>query len=152
MKVWNYVFISIGLIFLLYVAGYDVGSSQQIFDLLNLEINSTTRVIENVTIAEGGFFEEVFNDTGDNLGILAAIGLAVGGIIASFFSRTKGENFIILGFILAVLVLFVSALGSIMKDVIATEASWVSWLIVGILLPFTAGYILALIEFFRGTD
>jgi len=152
MKVWNYIFISLGMIIVLYIAGFDVGSAGTIFKVVGLEMNSTTREVINVTTSDSTFINEVFKSTGSDLGILAAVGLVIAGVVASFVTRSKAENLIILGFILAVLVLFISALVSIMTYAVGTDQNWVAWIIVAIMLPFTIGYIVALIEFFRGTD
>ncbi len=149
-KVWKYVFITLGLVTLLRLAGLPTGADS-LFNLVGLGFNSSGD-IGNVTTSTSAFFTVLFQDTGSSLGIFALIVGATGGIIAGLFTRAKPENLILLPLITTTLVLFVMTTVSIMQYSISLGQTWVTSIIVVFLLPFTVGFIMALAEFFRGTD
>jgi len=150
MKVWKYVFITLGLITFLKLAGLPTGADA-LFNLVGISFDSSGNVV-NVTTTASGFFNVLFQDRGTTLGILALLVAAVGGVIAGLFTRAKPENLILLPLITTTLVLFLMTTVSIMQYTISLGQAWVSAILVIFLLPFTIGFILALAEFFRGTD
>ncbi|KKN08062.1 hypothetical protein LCGC14_1060610 [marine sediment metagenome] len=150
MKVWKYVFITLGLVTFLRLAGLPTGADP-LFNLVGLQFD-TSGNIGNVTTTASAFFNVLFQDTGSALGILALIAGATGGIIAGLFTRAKPENLILLPLITTTLVLFLMTTVSIMQYTISLGQAWVTAIIVVFLLPFTIGFIIALAEFFRGTD
>lgn len=145
MKVWNYIFIMVGIIILLEIFGFDT-AVDGVFNLIGLSINNGK--ITNVEITASSFYDRFFS-SGTGILTLAAI---ASGIIVSFFTRSKPENFVLLPLITTTLVLFVSTFYSIIKQAIAIGDQWVIIILSVIFIPFTIGYILALAEFFRGTD
>lgn len=151
MKVWNYVYISLGLVLFLHFAGIPT-AAEGLFDLVGLSTNSTTGAVLNATPSSSGFFNELFQDTGTNKGILALLVGAGIGIAASFFTRAKPENLILLPLITSTLTLFLMSMVGVMQVVLSYGSSWISAIIVLLILPYTIGFILALAEFFRGTD
>jgi hypothetical protein len=150
MKVWKYVFITLGLVTLLKSAGLPTGADA-LFNLVGVSFDSSGNVA-NVTTTASSFFNVLFQDTGDTLGILTLLAAAVGGVIAGLLTRAKPENLILLPLITTTLVLFLMTTVSIMQYTISLGQAWVSGILVIFLLPFTIGFILALAEFFRGTD
>ena len=154
MKVWNYIFISLGLITLLYFVGIEVGSASKIFELMKIGVNQTTGDLTSVNSTAGGFYDKLFKTTGGGTdwGILITLASALGAVVVGFFSNAKPENLILLPLITSTLVLFISAWLAIIQYAIATNLTWFAWLIGLIIIPFIGGFILALAEFFRGTD
>ena len=139
MKVFNYIVLTIGIIFVLKLAGISTGST--ILSIVGLSENG-------LFIDNSAFYNYLFGVGG----ILMLVSVGVG-IVAGFFTQQKYENFIILPLIGLYLVNFVTALVSIMTYVMsAAVPRWIGLLILCILGPITIGLILALVEFFRGTD
>lgn len=153
MKVWKYVYITIGLILILKLAGLPTGVDS-LFNLIGAGFDTTTGNVQNVTTSASGFYDVIFKTTGETStrGILIAVVTALGAVIAGLFTRAKPENLILLPFITTTLVLFFATTVSIMQYAIGLGQSWVAAIIVILLLPFTVGFILASLEFFRGTD
>lgn len=145
MKVWNYVVIMLGLIIVLQIAGFDTGSTE-IFGLVGLSFSDITGDITSVTLSASNFFDALFGNTG------LLIGLGIGAIIAGLFTRAKPENLILLPLITGTLTLFIQASNAILTLIIGTGDAWLAAILVIFLLPFTLGFVLALAEFFRGTD
>ena len=150
MKVWKYVFITLGLITFLRFAGIPTGADA-LFNLVGVGFDSSGNV-GNVTTTASGFFNVLFQDTGSTLGILTLLAGTAGGIIAGLFTRAKPENLILLPLITTTLVLFLMTTVSIMQYTISLGQAWISAILIVFLLPFTIGFIMALAEFFRGTD
>jgi hypothetical protein len=153
MKTWNYVVITLGMLLFLHIAGVDVGISSNIFERIGMNFNEH-RELTNVTLTAGSMYGDLFQDYGAtaNYGILATLVLAVGGYIyiGTKFGMTA-ENVIILPFIVTSLVLFVSAMVSIMNMALQAD-QWVGMVIALLMAPLGVGLIVSLVEFFRGTD
>ena len=157
MKVWNYMFIALTMILFLTFFGFETGFSP-IFELVGFNStivdtgNSTVLQIESVTTSDSNIFNTLFSLVEGTFGLLTALGLALGAIAVGFFVRAKPENLILLPFITATLVLFVQTFVGVMSYSVSNFPTWATAVIVIILLPFTVGYIVAMAEFFRGTD
>ncbi len=153
MKVWNYVFVMVGVIVLLQLGGIST-AADSIFNLIGLNFNSDN-TINATTVSASGFYDTLFGNTstGDSSnGILIAIAAALGSIAIGAFTRTKPENLILLPLITGTLVLFIQTINGIMNLVIANGNTWIAAIMVLLLIPFSIGFIVALAEFFRGSD
>lgn len=150
MKVWKYMVITIGLILILKLAGLPTGADP-LFRLMGVSFDAAGN-FQNVETTAAGFYDVLFNNVGDLQGILITIVAAVAGVIAGLLTRAKPENLILLPLITTTLVLFLMTTVSIMNYAISLGQTWVAGIIIVFLLPFTIGFILALAEFFRGTD
>jgi len=148
MKVWNYVFLSVGLIVLLQMAGLPNGAGGQLLDAIGLTFN-VDNTVATATPTAAGFFQTLF---GENTGLLTALLASAGAVLVGLFTKAKPENLILLPLITGTLVLFLSTFTAIMSYSIANSATWVSAVMVLFLLPFSVLFILSLAEFFRGTD
>lgn len=140
MKVWNYFFISITLLVLFNIFGV-LGSA----GLLSLV--GFSRIGEEITFNPSGL-QAIF------IGLLIAAGVA--GIAIGILTKSKSENYAILPIITgvghtAVLTLVVGSFVSIW-GVAASYPSYLKAILSVIFVPLIAGYLLALLEFFRGTD
>ena len=94
-------------------------------------------------LSVSSFFNAVLGSTG----ILLAV---AGGIIIGALTRSSPENYIILPFITGTGVLFIQAFTAIINY--SLSFGWVGYIIILILGALSVGYIVSLIEFFRGTD
>lgn len=150
MKVWNYLFISITMMLFLTFLGVNIGGFTQLMNLIGFGYDPTTNAM-NVTTSASNIFNQLFGD-GDVTGILVAFISAAGAVIVGLFAKARVENLILLPFITGTLTLFVEAFVSIMLLSIGTFPVWASAVILMVFLPFTVMYIVALAEFFRGTD
>lgn len=137
MKIWNYLIISIGMVLLFKFAGIDYGATA-IIDLFGV---STT----GISTGTSAFWNSILGSSGILIGIVA-------GVIIGAFTRTSPENYIILPLITGTLGGLIQAFVGIVTYSVANYSGWVSGIIILLLAPFTAGYIFALVEFFRGTD
>lgn len=145
-KVWKYTTISAGLIIFLHFAGVPVGAVSQILNLIGIEVGPSGEVIAS-SLTNSSFYNFIFGIGG----ILTSI-VAVGSVvIAGFFTKAKPENLIMLP-IVPMLLVFLSAGVSIISHTISLGSTWVTALVVLLLAPWTIGYIIALAEWFRGTD
>ncbi|KKK42235.1 hypothetical protein LCGC14_2188530 [marine sediment metagenome] len=147
-KVWKYVFISVGLITLLRFSGLPIGN-EQIFDMIGLIFEGTTGVISSFNSTDSSMFRFLF---AVGTGILITLAVSTTAAAVSFVTRAQFENIILVPFITSVLVLFVSSGYNVITYTLSLGQGWISSIVVLLMLPFTVGFILALGEFFRGTD
>ena len=137
MKVWNYLIITNGMMFLLTLAGFHIPVVDNLLSTLHLTPS-------NQDLGSSGLYDWIYT--------YIFLAVAVGGIIVGFFTQARLENFIILPLIAAQLVALLSCLVGIMSYANATFSGVISLVIIAILGPLTVGYLIALVEFFRGTD
>ena len=138
MKVWNYLIITTGMMFILALAGFHIGVVDNLLQTLHLTTNTQD-------IGSSGLYDYIF-------GIGGILILGIAGMIVGFFTQARLENFVILPLIAAQLVAWLSCLVGIMSYANATFSGVISLVIIAILGPLTVGYLIALVEFFRGTD
>ena len=150
MKVWKYIVITTGLIFILKLAGLPTGADP-IFRVLGITFDSAGNLF-GFNFSGSAFFNNLFQSTGAALGTLVTAGIIGAAVIAGLFTRAKPENIIMLTFSTTILILFIATGISIINYSISLGHAWVSAIIAFLLLPFTVGFIVALAEFFRGTD
>lgn len=135
MKVYNYVVTAIGIMLLLEMAGIQTGMSA-ILNVFGLGTNSAN-------IQESLFYSQI--------GIILSV-TTVASIAISFFTRSSPENYILRPLVTGILVLFVATFANIMNYALANYPAWIYSIVLLIFAPITIGYILALFEWFRGTD
>lgn len=142
MKVWNYIMLLTGMIILFEIAGINTGMANLLstFGVQGLGTGSLYFAFSTST-----FFNNIFSVTG----ILASVGVATAVIGA--IRSSNPENYVILGFITSTLVLFVSAFVNIIAQA-NTYDNWVSVLVFALMAPLAVGYVLALVDYFRGRD
>jgi len=145
-KIWKYVVTSVGLIFLLKLAGLSTGT-EAMFSVLGLVFGSSGEIL-SITTSDASLFTFIFGSAG----ILVTIAAATGAVIAGLLTRAKPENIILLPLATTVLVLFIQASIGVMITANSLGQGWISGIIFFFLLPYTTGFIIALAEFFRGTD
>jgi len=145
-KVWKYIFISVGLIYLLKIAGLPTGTDAM-FNILGLVFNSDATVSQ-VGVTNSSLFDFIFGSAG----ILITIAAATGAVIAGLLTRAKPENIIVLPLITTVFVIFVQTGISIMIYANGLGQTWISAIMFLLMLPFTIGFLVALVDYFRGID
>ncbi len=138
MKIFNYIILIIGLIAIFEIAGIPTGSSN-ILSFVGLDTGTGS------TTTTSSLFNSIFGVTGILIGL--GVGIAVG-----FITKSQPENFIILPLITGSFVFFAGAFISIINYSVGTHAVWVSSIITIILGLLSVGYLISLVEFFRGTD
>jgi len=139
-NVFKYVILATTMMLVLTFLGFQTGFT----DLL-------TKVgqILYVDIVASPLYQKLFGTTA---GILALVGLTVTTIVIGFTTKVKTENILLLPFITGILALFVSTFVSIMQSMVGTAPGWISAVVVTIFLPLTIGFVVALAEWFKGSD
>jgi len=141
MKIWNYVFISIGLTVLFELAGM-VGNAG-ILGIIGFSI--VDGVIQFQPTA-AGFFSSILGSKGILIGLAA-------GVTIGIITRSSPVNFVILPLITTSMGIFLETfVGVIIFSQGSGAAPWITAIISLLMIPFAVLYILALVEFFRGTD
>lgn len=136
MKVFTYLILMITITLLTNFFGFNTGS-QAVLNIIGVDFANGT-----VSITNSQFYTSI-----------AAIILVsiVGGLIIGAFTRSAPENYLIFP-ILATLVLFVQSFTGVISYAMASGNQWAAGILVVIFVPLTVGFLLSLIEFFRGTD
>lgn len=137
MKVFNYAILITGIVLLFAVMGFPTGA-----DAL-LTFVGLTSGTSNVT--NSGLWDLIWGSAGIIIGL-------TGGIVVGFLTKSSPENYIIFGAMGSSLGLWVSSLHSIINYCIANTPDWISALVILILGVLSVGYVIAIAEFFRGTD
>jgi len=143
MKVWNYVFIFVTLSLILWMAGIEVVGVKVLLNTLGfldsngiIDLNSSnTMRVAIITL------------------LIAAVGAA---LVIGFITKSQSENYVILPIITGVGVTFgIITFIDLSYSIISygfSQADWVGYITLAIFGPLAIGFILSLIEFFRGTD
>ncbi len=148
MKVWKYVVVSVALIMLLRFGGLPTGN-ENLFNTIGVSFDAVTGIITTISSTDSTMFNFLFKA---GAGILAVLVLVGGAAAVSFVTRAQFENIILLPFVTSILVLFVSVGFNLMNHAYQDGHSWTAAIMLFLMMPFTIGFILALAEFFRGTD
>lgn len=154
MKVWNYVILCTILILFTTFSGFNTGGEVALVNMTKIGLSNSSdpncpNCINSFDIGFSDLKDFLFS-TGAIAGILTGLGLAAIG--ASFFAKGQTENFIILPLITGVLGLFIQTFVAIIRYTIAYNVAWATAIVSLIFIPLTIGFIIALAEFFRGTD
>ena len=146
MKVFNYIIITTGIMILVALAGIDIEGSDNNFQRFGININNDPT---HSSIDTSDFYNKLFNI---NTGLLI-IGI-LSGVVISWATGGKPENYIILPIISTHLIYFGIFMSNLIKYTISnsTEVPVIGYLSLLLLSPLAIGYLLALIEFFRGND
>ena len=146
MKIFTYSVILTGLAILLTLAGV-TSDLTELFGALGLSFTLGVG-FTSFSIAGSAIFDFLFNTA---TGILSSL-VFVGAIAASLFSRGRYENIILLPFLTGSLTLFITVFKSIMDKAFLYGETWIIAVLLLLLAPLAIGYIIALTEYFRGTD
>jgi len=132
-RVFTYVIIATTMIILLEMAGFPTGLTN-VINYLGINPNAPD-------VSNSAFF-----------GDIAAIfgGAILAAIIIGTFTRTPPESYIISGVVLTILTTFASTFMAVI-NYSANFDIWVRYLVFIIFLPFSVGFVLSTIEFWRGT-
>lgn len=151
-KVWTYVVLSLGLMLLLQFSGLPNGAMGELFTLVGVNFGADN-TIQAATATSTGFFNNIFGTDDLSIkGILITLAASIGAVVVGLFAKAQVENLILLPFITGTLVLFVSSYLAIINYTIGLGVPWVSALVSVIFIPIMFGFIVSLLEFFRGTD
>lgn len=134
MKTYNYIFIMVGMMILFYLAGIatTTGYILSKFDLAN----------NPQDFQQSEFFTIV-------VGIFA--GVLVSGIVIGYFTKSSPESYLVAPFA-AILMLFVGDAISIIVYAQSLGYAWLTYLITLIFAPIIVGYVLSVVEWWRGVD
>jgi len=137
MKVWFYITLSVALAFIFELAGIPVASN-----LLSYVGISTT----GFTIKTAAFYLAIFGGAGILIGI-------IGGLTVGYLTKSPPENFIILPFIVSGATLFLTTFYGIANYASTNySGTWVEYITLFLVGILSIGFVVSLVEFFRGTD
>jgi len=145
MKLWRYIILITTIIILFEILGINITGLTTLLGVFGI---TQVAGVWSFNFGLSSFTNSVF---GVAAGILLGVG-AVGTIIAGFYARSVSENYIILPFIVGTLFLFTAAFTNIIKWALTIPNQVVGIPIFIIFGVLAVGYIVALVEFFRGTD
>lgn len=134
MKIYNYTVMGSLLMFLFFIAGFDVASTW-VFTTLGLGNLATFTTI--------GFWAKVS-------GLFGAV--AVGVAIIGSFTRTSPQFIIKATFVMPIMVLLVFDFVFILNKLVTFGQGWEYYVAAAILLPLIGGYAIALIEMWESRD
>ena len=147
MKIFNFVVMFVAMMIFLEFIGLPTGLGATLNNL-GIQINPTTHEVINADIQASTFWDFVFNATTGML--LAASGLV---IVVGLTTRSFDINLLLLPFVIYVLVWFGSTGYTLYQYVLLNGgATWFVDLIVLIFGTLSVAYVVAMIEFVRGTD
>jgi len=154
MKVYTYLVIMVGMVIGFSVLGIGIEGQQSVLNITGVNVvqsNDGLSTFSSASLSWSDFFKSIFSTT-LVIGILGGLGLAVlGGIVTGFTGgRYSVENFIVLPFITGVLALFIQVFTGIITHAISGGQAWVAALVVLMIAPVAVGFIVSLVEFFRG--
>jgi len=139
-KMWNYVFITVGLMILFYVAGLNENQGT-VLGIYNMTSPGQLSNIKNIE-----FFDKL-----NTTGWITLFGTGAAIVIGLYYSRTSAYQALSAGLAISILVFFIADLVSIQNQ-LGSGDSWIGWLGFIILLPFTFGYVLSIWEWVGGRD
>ena len=147
-NVFKYVILATTMMLVLTFLGFQTGFTD-LLTKVGFSYNESSGQILYVDIVASPLYQKLFGTTA---GILALVGLTVTTIVIGFTTKVKTENILLLPFITVILVSFVSTFVSIMQSMVGTAPGWISAVVVTIFLPLTIGFVVALAEWFKGSD
>ncbi|KKK76331.1 hypothetical protein LCGC14_2864740 [marine sediment metagenome] len=139
MKIYKYLMIMIVSVLVFEIMGVTTGA-ETILDLIGVDLQAG-----EITVSDSTFYRRIFL-SGGVLTLLTAATVVAGLLVG------LRESAVVLPFIIGTLFVFAGTFVGIMQLTIASNQAWLSAIIVSILAPFSIGFAIALIEFFRGTD
>ncbi len=152
MRVFNYIILICVLMILFFLAGFNTSIG---FVLGTLNLAESPESLLTDQTGETGITQSTANLYSTILLIL--IGASIVGIIIGSITRTPPENYLVLP--LAILLLsFVGDMIFIILQIkaecgsLASSCNWVSWVVIIIVAPLTVGYLLSVIDWWRGRD
>ena len=151
MKFYYFTIISVGLMFCLAMLGYDLPVGGGLFNQVGI-VNQTS---DNTSLDFGNFND--INTQSDNSNIfnkLAYIlgGLAVAGVVISFFGRAPDVNMLIAGLVALLAGLITADYIWVIQKVMSFHISWISWSLGALFTALMVGYYFSIINFWRGNE
>ena len=140
----------LGTVLLLQLSGINLNMNQ-IWDLTGITFTSNN-TINKTEPSASTFYGELFDigSGGSGSGLLSALLFGAAAFAVVALAGVRGENLILTPLVVGTLVLFLQTMVGIMSQIIATGNTWVTGIIILILFPFSIGFILALVEWWRG--
>jgi len=143
-RIYFYVITAIMLTMILNLFSFETQSDNGVLSKVGLSGFLNNNLDADFSAAD--FFVQAFGVSG--ILVLASAGV---GLVIAFAVGGQRENYIVLPFLTTVLAIFVGALWSTI-GISSVYPDWIRIPVVMIMGPFTMGYILTMIEWFRGNQ
>jgi len=150
MKIWNYVFTTLGMILFFTFIGWHTPLTS-IFDFFNIGFTNGTLDYFNFNLSD--FMGYLFGGLVDALSSVTGFftTLVAGGITAGLIYTGKADIAIKASFAAAVFIGFIPTLYFVLTEAINIGlASWAIGILAMIFIPYTIGFAFALIEYIVG--
>ena len=134
MKVYYFLTIIVGLMILFNIAGISTTTG---YVLNYLDIVDNPQNLQNTNLY--------------SIIIGIFITAVVGGIVIGYFTKSSPESYLVAP-LAGILVLFVGDIISIYSYVNGLGIDWIKYIVMMILIPLALGYIISIVEWWRGTD
>ena len=151
MKFEIYTVILVGIMFVLAMFGYQLPVTGGIMNSLgivhqtNNESNLSFQNFNGINTQSDN--SNIFNKLAYILG-----GLAVAGIVISFFGRTPDPSYIVAGLVVLLAGLITADYIWIIQKVLSFNISWISWSLGALFSALMVGYYFSIINFWRGVE
>jgi hypothetical protein len=150
MKVWNYVVIISALMVLFYLAGFNQ-SAGYVLGTLNLaedpeSLTTDQRNTPGISQSNANLYTVV---------ILILLSVAVIGVSIGFITKSSPELYITAG-MAALLLAFLADMIWIILQIkaecgdISSTCNWVVWVVIFLVAPLSVGYLISIIDWWRG--
>lgn len=140
MKVWNYFIIFTTLFIFLEFVGFSMGFGN-ILGYFGVQFSEGQLV--SADIANSNLYSFIFT---------TVLILSGGAVIIGLFSKSFEPSLVLLPVITTVFVKFANTAWVIIKYAQETGQAWLTGIVALIFIPLTLGYVVACVEWFRGTD
>jgi hypothetical protein len=137
---WNYIVISVLLAVLFEMGGIQVTDTLVGYFGLSLSDGA------GGMMSEGTFWNFIFNST---TGILVAVGISA--LAVGFLTKSNPENYLVLAIIIAGSATFLATFVGVIGAARAIDSTgWIYYLSLLLMGPLLVGYVVSMIDYFRG--
>ncbi len=150
MKVWNYIFIFTGMMLFLTFLGINNGFSNTLnfigFNIGNVTTATSQSLASNsFNLQNSELWTKIFG-----IGGFLVLVLAGGGVIVGLFGKSVSPELITLPIIAYVFTAFVNTGRILIQTTQSLGQVWLTAIMITIFVPLMVGFVVALVEWFRG--
>jgi len=146
MKIYNTLVIMLGMMIFLQMLGLGFSTGTEILGDAGIVINNSDVSQSTLDVGNSNWKDLLFNSAG---GLLVGLGLA---LAIGFLTKTFDRKLVVLPFVTAYLVLFISFGTGIFALASGTGESWLSAIVITVWGLISAMFVWSIIEWFGGVE